>query len=261
MKIKLWTKYNVGYLPPRCRKLRYREEEEYIDVEVKEITATELEPAFDTGIMIYSYNDKLWRQATERDIHGGDEKNPMTALDALIYAGTTYSTYFGKHKGHCLDESTREQREDVVARAEADMSRYIIVDGALYTQTYEPMYYVITFGLGHNHAGIGTSLSITQCYNDNISKDNYFNALEYDKAVERALSIAIARGDTDSVSYIKTKKPIRVFDEKFVTRNPQAEHGNGNEFLSSLEAITEASSSASEAGLLVMALAGSVAGR
>ena len=261
MKIKLWTKYNVGYLPPRCRKLRYREEEEYIDVEVKEIMAIELESAFDTGIMIYSYNDKLWRQATERDIHCENEKSPMTALEALVYVGVKCSTYFGKYKGYCGDESTREQREDVLARAEADMSRYIIVDGVLYKQTYEPMYYVITFGLGHNHAGIGTSLSITQCYNDNISKDNYFNALEYDKAVERALSIAIARGDTDSVSYIKTKKPIRVFDEKFVTRNPQAEHGNGNEFLSSLEAITEASSSASEAGLLVMALAGSVAGR
>lgn len=261
MKIKLWTKYNVGYLPPRCRKLRYREEEEYIDVEVKEITAKDLEPAFEASIMIYSYNNKLWRQATERDIHCVNGKETMTALEALIYAGVTYSTYFGKYQGYSFNEYTREQREDVVARAEADMSRYIIVDGALYTQTYEPMYYVITFGLGHNHAGIGTSLSITQCYNDNISKDNYFNALEYDKAVERALSIAIARGDTDSVSYIKTKKPIRVFDKKFVTRNPQAEHGDGNEFLNSLEVITEASSSASEAGLLAMALTVSVAGR
>lgn len=37
MKIKTWIKYEEGYLPPRCRKLRYRECEEYVNVNLKEV--------------------------------------------------------------------------------------------------------------------------------------------------------------------------------------------------------------------------------
>ena len=255
MKIKLWTKYNVGYLPTnRCRKLRYKEEEEYLDIEVEEVSKDMLVPAFDDGNMIYSYNEKLWREATESDIHCVDPNKPMTALEALIYAGVTYSTYFGKYKGYCGDESTREQREDVVKRAKEDMANYLIVDGALYKTTSEPMYCIYTFGLGHNHGGIGTSLSIVNHYNCNISKERYFNALEYDKAVENALEIAERRGDTDSFDYIKRLEPIKVYNKKFVTRNPQKEQGNGNDFINSVEKIIDNTKSSAEAGLLTVAM-------
>ena len=48
MKIKTWMKYNVGFLPtPRCRKLRYREEEEYVDIELREVSVNQFLPAFD----------------------------------------------------------------------------------------------------------------------------------------------------------------------------------------------------------------------
>lgn len=253
MKIKLWTKYNVGYMPTnRCRKLRYKEQEEYIDVEIKEISKIELKPAFDTGIMIYAYDNRLWREASEKDIHCGDEKNPMTALEALIYSGTTYSTYFGRCWEYPFDESKVEQREQVIARAEKDMNNYLIVDGKLYTITGEPMYYIITFGLGHNHAGIGTSLSMGNSYNPNISNERYFNALEYDKALNKALDIASRRGDTDSLEYIKNTTPIKVFDNRYVTRNPKEEHGNGNSFINALESMTESSNNIDEAALLSM---------
>lgn len=255
MKIKLWTKYNVGYLPTkRCRKLRYKEQEEYIDFNIKEISKTELEAAFDTGIMIYSYDNRLWREATERDIHCEDEKNPMTALEALIYAGITYSTYFGKCYEYPYDESKVEQRKDVITRAEKDMNNYLIVDDVLYTTTSEPMYCIHTFGLGHNYAGIGTSLSVTNMYNPNISKERYFNALEYDKAVNKALNIALNRGDTDSLKYIKGTLRIKVFNNKYITRNPEHEHGNGNEFINNIESIVDSSKDVTEAALLTIAL-------
>ena len=256
MKIKFWTKYNVGFLPtPRCRKLRYREEEEYVYAEVKEISKDVLVPAFEIGYTIYSYEGRLWREATERDIHcTSRDRKPMTALDALIYAGVTYSTYFGKYNGYCGDESTREQRDDVIARLERDMKNYLIVDGVLYTTDSEPMYVIHTFGLGHNHAGIGTSLSITGYYNSNISKKCYFNALQYDEAVDVAIKTALGRGDTDSVDYIRSLEPIKVFDTKFVTRNPQVEHGDGCAFLNAIESVISSSDSANEAGLLAMAV-------
>lgn len=258
MKLKVWTKYNVGYLPTkRCRKLRYKEQEEYIDFDVKEIDERDLNLAFDTGIIIYSYDNRLWRKATERDIHCENPKKPMTALESLIYSGVTYSTYFGRYKGYSCEEKDREQREDIIARAEKDMSSYLIVDGVLYVAISEPMYCIYTFGLGHNHAGIGTSLSIVNRYNSNISKECYFNALEYDEAVNRALDIASNRGDTNSFGFIKETTQIKVFDNKYVTRNPQKEHGDGNAFLNNIESVIESSDSVTEAGLLAITLANS----
>lgn len=254
MKIKLWTKYDVGYLPTnRCRKLRYKEQEEYIEVELKEVSKTNFELAFDTGLLIYSYNNRLWREATENDIHCKNTNNPMTAIEALIYSGVTYSTYFGRYKDYIKD-SLREGREEVITRAENDMNEYLLVDGKLYTTTSEPMYCIYTFGLGHNHAGIGTSLSINGRYNPNISKERYFNALEYDKALNKALEIALNRGDTDSLDYIKNCQKIEVFNDKFVTRNPQIEHCEGNEFINSIERMIDTTSSSVEAGILIMAV-------
>ena len=37
MNIKTWIKYEESYLPPRCRKLRYRECEDHIDVKLREV--------------------------------------------------------------------------------------------------------------------------------------------------------------------------------------------------------------------------------
>jgi len=251
MLIKIWTKYNVGYLPTsRCRKLRYKEEEEYMNVEVKEASMSQLTPAFEAeSVMIYAYAGKLWRQSTERDIHVGNPENPMTALEALVYAGTKYSTYFGRYKD-IFDEGTREQREDIVARAEKDIAGYLIVDGVLYKEASEPMYCIYTFGLGANHAS--TDLCVVNFYNSNISKERYFNALDYNKAVEKAIKIATRRGDTKSIDRIKNFTAIKVYDEKYVTRNPEKDHGNGNDFLNSIEAVVESSKNANEAALLTM---------
>lgn len=256
MNIKLWTKYNVGYYPTsRCRKLRYKEQEEYACVEVREISKTELKPAFDTGITLYFYDNKLWREASERDIHCGNPDKPMTALEALIFAGVTYSTYFGNCEGYPFDESKREQRDDVFARAKRDMNEYLIVDGVLFTTTSEPMYCIHTFGLGRNHAEIGTTLSIVLGqYNPNISKERYFNALEYDEAINKALDIALTRGDTDSFEYIKDTSRIKFFDSKYVTRNPKIEHGDGNELINSIESAINHSKSIEESAFMAMVL-------
>lgn len=262
MTIKIWIKYNESYLPtPRCRKLRYRECEDYIDVKLSEVKMSELEPAFDVGYMIYGYAGNLWREAAEGDIHCADRNKPMTAIEALMYAGVTYSTYFGRYDygdGYGLDESKRENREQVIARAKNDMKRYLLVDGVLYTQVDEPMYNITTFGLGHNHGGTG--FFICYHYNPNLSKDSYFNAADYDNAIDYAIRVATGRGDTkDAARFQEDKKlrqgEIKVYNEKFVTRNPQKEHGDGNELLSDMESVIKSSNNVVEAGLLCMLMA------
>lgn len=65
MKIKTWIKYYEGYLPPRCRKLRYRECEDYVDITLAEATLTDMSLAFEDNSYegkgkIYYYDGRLW---------------------------------------------------------------------------------------------------------------------------------------------------------------------------------------------------------
>lgn len=256
MKIKVWTKYDEGYLPSKKhKKLRYREVEEYMDAEIPEISKADLTPAFgmpgecgEEWYIIYYWNGNLWRESHERRFHVPDRKKPVSALEALKDVAMHSSRFFGRWNGdHC------EERETVREKIEGYFSDYIITDGLLYEKTEEPLYCIYTFGLGHNHAGIGTSLSVTNGYNPNISKDAYFNMLEYDQAVQEALRTAEKRGDTDSYDYIRNTGQVKVYDEKYVKRCPERDHGDGDEYLNGLEKMISSSSSVLEAGAMVMA--------
>jgi len=130
------------------------------------------------------------------------------------------------------------------------MAGYLIVDGILYKEASEPMYCIYTFGLGANHAS--TDLCVVNFYNSNISKERYFNALDYNKAVEKAIEIATRRGDAKSINHIKSFTAIKVYDEKYVTRDPEKDHGDGSELLNSIETVVESSKDTKDAALLTM---------
>lgn len=251
MKIKTWIKYEEKYLPtPRCRKYRYRECEEYVDIELAEAPISALSKAFEDRSyggkgFIYSYNGLFWNAATIRSICGSnDSERYKTPLEAVMWwneHGSMYfsSRYWNEHPG----------REDMIAKAVEGMSKYLLVDGTLYVQTAEPRYCIYTFGLGHNHGG--TSLSVDYHYNSNISNERYFSALDGRKAVEEANRIAAARGDTNYVG--KFDPEIIVYMPECVTTSPAKEHGSGCEFINSIESIINCSDSAAGAGLLCIA--------
>lgn len=113
------------------------------------------------------------------------------------------------------------------------------------------MYVINTFGLGQNHGGTG--FFITDCYNPNISNQNYFNALEREQAIAYGKRIAANRGDTESMEGMGKHAKIEVLLPEMVKRNPQKEHGEGDSFLNSLERLIEGSDSTAEAGLLCVA--------
>lgn len=251
MKIKTWIKYEESYLPPRCRKLHYSEREEYIDIELAEASKEQLKLAFvvdkyNRDGHIYAYGGKLWRKAVTRDITCDDTRTPLSALK---HCRKNSSRYFYRnwynHEGN--------DKETILEQAQQDMQKYLLVGRTLYIETNEPMYCIYTFGLGHNHGG--TSLSVDYYYNCNISHTYYYSALDGDKAVKEAKRIALGRGDTDYVKYIKKK--IKVYMPELVTRNPTQEHGDGDEFINSLEQIISNSDTATEAGLLCIAMTAS----
>lgn len=248
MKIKTWIKYEESYIPPRCRKLRYNEREEYINIELAEASKEQLKLAFvvdeyNRDGHIYAYGGKLWRKAITRDIACDDEKTPLSALK---YWHEHSSQYFYRD----WYDHTKNDRQSIIDTAQSDMQKYLLVGRTLYIQTEEPMYCIYTFGLGHNHGG--TSLSVDYHYNCNISHTRYYSALDGVKAVKEAKRIALGRGDTDYVKYIRKK--IKVYMPELVRIKPAQEHGDGDEFINSLEQIINNSDTATEAGLLCIAM-------
>lgn len=252
MKIKTWIKYEESYIPPRCRKPRYNECEEYVPINLPETTMNDLLLAFEDNSYggvgkIFLYKGKLWAKASIRDVCGGgeDEHGYHSPLDALRWWSEHGSAYFRSE----FDRELRGEdtsREAVLRQAKKDMRHYLLVDGELYRRTTEPRYCIYTFGLGHNHGG--TALSVDYSYNPNISKSRYFSALQGAEAVAEANLVAKERGDTNNVGKFVAK--IKVFAPGLVMVKPSTQHGTGNPILNTFDEISSSAPDVLTAGLL-----------
>jgi len=199
MKIKTWFKYEVPYLPPRCRKFRYERKEEYIDLNLREVSSDKLVLAYEDKSYngkgkIYRYAGKLWAKRKLDSYVKREYKKIKTPLEWLIYHNMHYTTYFA---GRFSDKDT--SRETVLKRAKDDLRELILVDGELYEQTIKPEYFILTFGLGHNHGGTGLFVE----YPARRDCGWHFPATKGKEAVALANKIAEKRGDTDDVGKFK----------------------------------------------------------
>ena len=258
MKIKTHIAYEETYIPPRCRKVRIREIEKDVYITLREAKASDLKLAFEYAAYdgfygdgmhkIFAYGGKLWRKAVLRTVCAGEPEPGRyeTPLEALVW--------WNQHGSKYLNPSyiRSHTQQGVIGKAVSDMSQYLLVDGELFVRTGEPRYCVYTFGLGHNHGG--TSLSIDDYYNPNISKECYFSALDREAAVAYATKVATGRGDTESVPRVQ-KPNIIVHMPEAVKVCPSKQHSDGNPILKSLNAMTAIADSAAEAGILCMATA------
>ncbi len=253
MKIRTWIKYEESYLPPRCRKLRYRECEDYINVNLKEVTPEEMKLAFEDNSYsgkgkIYYYKGKLWSKVKSGKFMCNPKKSGIkTPLEELKYVNAHCSIYFPRS----WRDGEHPDKERMMSAARKAIKNYVLIDGEIYEQTSEPRYVVNTFGLGHNHGGTG--MFVAYHYNPNIRNDNYFSALDGKKAVEYANSVAAGRGDTKDVG--KFKPFIVCHMPELVKVKPNKQHGNGNEFMNIMENVIKNSDSQAEAGIMCIALA------
>lgn len=258
MKVETWIKYEESYLPPRCRKLRYCECEDFINVTLKEVNPKELKLAFEDNSYdgkgkIYLYKNKLWaKQKTNPNIIESVKERDESVnneLDYLLYCHKHCNTFFySAFDRECKGIDT--SRMAVIKKARNSMKNIILVNGELYCTTAEPRYCIVTFGLGHNHGGTG--MFCDYHYNPNISKDSYFSALDGEIAVKYANETAARRGDTKDVG--KFKPFITCHMPELVKINPKKQHGNGNDFHNMMESVIENSSSQGEAAVVCMAL-------
>lgn len=193
MNIETWIKYQVGYLPPRCRKLRYEERSEFVNIPLREASKKDMvlayeDRSYDGKGKIYRYKGKLWAKAKFPPGIKKDEyyKHIKTPLDWLVHVNGECSTYFFYRM---LDKDA--SRDCVVNRAKKDMAKRLLVDGVLYEKVTKPEYHIMTFGV----CGDGTGLFVR--YPARRDCGWHFPADKGAEAVAKAKEIAISRRDFD----------------------------------------------------------------
>lgn len=272
--IDFWSKET--YLPTkRHKKLRSRAVKHRIGVEIREVVEAEFPVAF----IVHDYQSVF--DAAEYDSEITEYKmwsKEIRAYNGRLYSaarisyGAAISTHFEPISfiKNQLDErepydygrgedfsdhsilvgTDYDERCSAIAKG---AENFLVFDGKVWTACGEPMYNITTFGLGHNHGGTGFFVSYS--YNPNISKRNYFNALEREKAIAYGKQVAKNRGDTESIDRMGEYDIIEVLMPEMVKRNPAAEHGDGSPFLSGMENIISTADNTTEAGLLCLAAA------
>lgn len=254
MRFTIPFRYDEPYLPtPRCRKLRHREANGIVEADVTSLCKDQAHPVFRvteydmklSGFIpttIYQYDGQLWKVTLQDRFSCGAPHEPATA-QTLQEVFSRY--HYQNQHGHLDDHPTES------IRALEHAKNYLLIDGELYEPCGEPMYNIITFGLGHNHGGTG--FFVEYHYNNNIPNRNYFNALHRAEAIAYAVQVAQGRGDTNSIPRLQNPQyHIEVLDPSAVHRDPMKDHGEGDTFLNMLDAMCVASDSAGEAAAFVM---------
>lgn len=215
MKIKTWIKYEESFIPPRCRKPRYTEKEDHVEVSLREVTKDDLQLAFEDNsfngagkIFYFAKGKTLWRKAAIHDVcaPGSEEEYGYhTPLEALTWWNENGSRFFRLSLDRHMGRDT--SRDSVMKKVRSYMRGYMLVDGELFVKTTVPFYNITTFGLGYNHGSTGLFV----CYSTKMDR-KWFNALQGKEAVAEAKTIAERRGDTDS---------IPLFHEMIVVHMPE----------------------------------------
>lgn len=261
-------KYEEQYLPPRCRKFRYREAMAVYPVTIPVVTPDEAPIAFKHSDHIIGVTKETGRYYGSTKVYRFFNGELFTRIPASEkYCGAKGWWKFSEFKDmvsqrqswSCLrdwDVGVLHDTDACEKLLDSRFSEYLVVESGgqkqVWGRTGEPMYVINTFGLGHNHGGIGTSFGITNYYNSNIGKARYFNALQAKEGKAEALRIAKGRGDTHSFSFIRKAPLIKVLMPELVKRDPQSEHGDGDPFMNKMEDLIDKSSSPMMAGILVM---------
>lgn len=259
MKIKVEYRYWENEVPKYCRKPRPIEHTAFLTVNVKEYTKA------DAPIAIRTKNyksDKKW--CVYRYVDGklyipafSDEVSQREAFKVHLQSEYWLNSIIGYgHADPYRASYGRRSKEEERQRIIKHFHSYILIDGEVYETIREPRYVIMTFGLGHNHGiGWGTSISLDNGYNSNISKSRYFTLLQREAAIKSATDIATRRGDTKALP-VEGHAPIcEVLIPESIKLNPNKEHGDGDPFTNKLEALTESGLPTNIVGALGMAMA------
>ena len=273
--IEFW--YTENYLPSkRHKKLRERKVKDVVKIKVNEPIEQDFPIAFVVhdyqsvydGAKSYddfdghgdfkmfseeirTYKNKLYKPV--RVTHGAAISTIFENLNYIKNQIEDYAPYWKGGEDFTENSIVVENDiKDCVKCIRQKAKKYIVYDRKVYEECGEPMYNITTFGLGHNHGGTG--FFIEYHYNSNISSNNYFSALERERAIAYGKAVAARRGDTGSIDGMGEHDIIEVLMPEMVKRNPHKDHGKGCSFINSIESMIEGTDSSTEAGLLTIAM-------
>lgn len=258
MKIKISYKYEMPYIPPRCRKVRYREEIADCLLDIPVVSPDDAPIAFRHGdvfrgtIEYRFYKGKLYRRVRwDEKVCDATGFWPFEEFMKRIQRENTWSRVqtanfeLAHSEAECKKVLRAKYRDYLLIQSKTNIE--------VWQRTGEPRYVIVTFGLGHNHAS--TNYFIETRYNNNISKSRYFTALQHDAVVKETLRVAARRGDTHSFQSILNGPVIEVLIPEAVKCNPVKEAGKGDPFMNQLEVMIDGSSSANDAAIAAIAMA------
>lgn len=229
---------DLRYATPKSKRQKAVQVEEFVDIELKEVSQSNLIPAFIyqmtptmPQITVYSYADRLYVHALAEDV------NPTAsyygnALEALKYYYKT-TRLFTDHRYY--DYIGRHPRLSMIAKAEAHLSRYLALNSGsavapfytLMREVCEPLYCVATIGSGAGDGG--TILYPTLESNRNLPPERFFSALDGEWAIKYANELAKSRGDAEDIGTFAATIQVLKEDECLWPRRDQ--NGNIREFV------------------------------
>ena len=236
-KVYVQFSYWENIIPKRCRNPRLvRFDDGEVVLAIPSITAKEAPVAIikgagldqETPISYLYWGERLWIPTSQSWY--GNETLPSEIDITSEYRPETRLLGYSSALA-CPN------KEQVIKGLQDAANKWLIIDGKVFRETGEPRYFTITFGLGSNHGG--TALMSSTYYNQNIGAKSYFSLLQKEEAIARATRIATNRGDTDSLPIIA--EDFEVFIPAAIKLNPALEHGDGCEFLNSIESVAQAS--------------------
>src|SRR5690606_24378581 len=94
-----------------------------------------------------------------------------------------------------------DERDEEVRRLHRIAEDYLVSGGRMYKKSLEYVYHVMTFGLGNNHGGIGTILTLANRAEavQRCTRECIFSLNDLDAAIAKANEVATRRGDTKSL--------------------------------------------------------------
>lgn len=273
MKITVPFIYEALIVKPRCRKPSLAIIRDTFEVEIREVNEVTLPVAFKVGESSIRWDgNNLWNyyyditgktpalvtaDTVKNNTESGENKyshrSATSPFSNFWLHGNISDTMSARHNvrlhgfHHYIDDNCVIEINDLKYREWIDDNKQVVIDKAneiakgllilnkmLFTQVGEPRYVIVTFGLGNNHGGTG--MFIQSHYNTNIANDNYFNALQYDAAIQYADKIATNRGDNKSVPVRPNcGNRIQVLIPEAVKCSPNTEHGAGCDFMNKIE--------------------------
>lgn len=237
--------YTQQYLPSkRCRVQRTRSQAGSMDVEIQELQESDFPVAF----RVHDYQSVYENAKEDKDFRGEGvyrmfTEEIRTFRDRLfkpvrIRYGAAISTCFMPVKSDYIKNNlvpfpkwfdneidffqegksiiTDTDEEIIKKMIQQEALKYIICDNKIWEECNEPVYEILTFGLGGNHGGTGFLIR----YRKNGYGYGVFNALQREEAIAYGKKTALERGNTNNVEGMAEKNIIEVLMPAMVKISP-----------------------------------------